>query len=37
VQHASVMDDFFPMFALGRHGYPLGGVDNKAGRTLAQA
>ena len=29
VEHASVVDDFFPMFALGRHGYPLGGVDEK--------
>ena len=29
VEHASVVDDFFPMFAFGRHGYPFGGVNTK--------
>jgi hypothetical protein len=37
VEHSSVVDDLFPMFALGRHGYPLGGSLRKAGRTLAKA
>jgi hypothetical protein len=32
VQHASVTDDIFPVFAFGRHEYPWGGVLPEAGQ-----
>jgi hypothetical protein len=29
VEHTSVSDNFFPMFAFGRHEYPWGEIDKK--------
>ena len=37
VEHSTVADDFFPMFAFNRHGYPWGGDDKKQAASQALA